>query len=197
MTVNTKIYDDQFFNNTIKFENQSAKAAVEILIKHFAPKSVVDIGCGAGIYLAEFKKNNVEISGFDGSPAAISASLAGDKIKLHDLCQPLKLNRQFALCLCFEVAEHLAETCADILIDTLTSLSRTIVFTAATPGQGPASLGHINEQPPKYWQKKFKQKKFLMNKKLTEKIKEKMIEQNVVWWLSKNLMIFERHKSTN
>ncbi len=194
MAVNTKIYDDQFFNNTIKLESQSARAVGEILIKYFAPKSVVDIGCGAGIYLAEFRTFNIKILGFDGSPAAIAASLVGDKIKLHNLCQPLKLNRQFDLCLCLEVAEHLAETCADVLVNTLTGLAKTIIFTAATPGQGPISIGHINEQPPEYWLKLFKQKKFLINKSLTKKIKREMIDQNVIWWLTKNLMILQKHE---
>lgn len=194
MAVNTKIYDQQFFDNTVKLENQSAKAVVEIMIKHFAPKSVVDIGCGAGIYLAEFLKNDVAVTGFDGSPAAQVASLVGDKIKLHNLCQPLKLNHQFDLCLCLEVAEHLEETCADKLINTLANLSKTIIFTAATPGQGPISIGHINEQPPAYWQKKFEQKNFLIDKQLTEKIRREMIEQNVVWWLTKNLMILKKYE---
>lgn len=194
MAVNAKIYDQKFFNNTFKFENSSAKAFVAILTKHFAPKSVVDIGCGIGLYLAEFKANNIEILGCDGSPAAIADSLAGDKIKLHDLCQPLKLNRQFDLCLCLEVAEHLEPAGGQILINTLTDLSHTIIFTAATPGQGPKSLGHINEQLPEYWQKLFEQKNFILNKKLTEKIKPEMAEAKIVWWLTKNLMIFEKHE---
>lgn len=197
MTVNTKIYDRRFFANTIKFEKQSARAVAEILTKYFAPKSVVDIGCGPGIYLAEFKKSNIAISGFDGSAAAIASSLVGDKIKRHDLCRPLKLSRRFDLCLCFEVAEHLEKTCAEVLVGTLTSLSQIIIFTAATPGQGPESIGHINEQPRRYWQKLFRQKKFFLNKNLTKKIKQEMIKQNVVWWLTKNLMILDRHKSTN
>jgi len=192
MTINTKIYNQKFFNNTFKFENSSAKAFAAILIKHFAPKSVIDIGCGIGIYLSEFKANNIEILGFDGSPAVISGSLAGDKIKLHDLCQPLNLNRQFDLCLCLEVAEHLEPACGQTLINTLTDLSHAIIFTAATPGQGPKSIGHINEQLPEYWQKLFEQKNFILNKKLTEKIKREMGEEKIVWWLTKNLMILEK-----
>ncbi len=191
MPVNIKIYDQKFFSNTIKFEAESAKAFVSILIKHFTPKSVIDIGCGNGIYLAEFKKLGVEILGYDGAPAAIENSLVHEKIKLHDLCQPLKLNRSFDLCLCLEVAEHLEENCANTLIDTLTKLSDTLIFTAATPGQGPVSIGHINEQPPQYWQEKFQRKNFILNTVLTEKIKKEMSDQNIVWWLTKNLMIFQ------
>ena len=192
MPINAKIYDKKFFANTLKFESQSAQAFVKILIKHFAPKSVIDIGCGSGIYLTEFAKNNVDILGCEGSPAAVTSSSVGNKIKLHDLCQPLELNRQFDLCLCLEVAEHLDESCADTLIGALTGLASTIVFTAATPGQGPKSLGHINEQPPEYWQEKFKRKNFILNENLTEIIKQEMAAQNIVWWLVKNLMIYEK-----
>lgn len=194
MAVNIKIYDQKFFNNTLRLENSSVKAFADILIEHFAPKSVVDIGCGIGLYLAEFKINNIEIFGCDGAPAAISGSLIADKIKLHDLCQPLKLNHQFDLCLCLEVAEHLEPTSGQTLINTLTNLAKTIIFTAATPGQGPKSIGHINEQPPAYWHKLFEQKNFILNKKLTEKIKREMGEAKIVWWLTKNLMIFEKHE---
>lgn len=191
MAVNTKIYNQRFFNNTLKFERPSAKAFAAILIKHFSPQSVVDIGCGIGVYLAEFKANHTEIIGFDGSPAAIAGSLVGDKIILHDLRQPLKLNRQFDLCLCLEVAEHLEPACARTLIAALTGLSKTIIFTAATPGQGSKSLGHINERPPEYWEKLFEQKNFKLNKKLTEEIRRQMIGKKIIWWLSKNLMIFK------
>lgn len=197
MPVNTKIYNQKFFTNTIKFESASAKAFVSLLIKHFAPKSVVDIGCGAGIYLAEFKAKGIASLGFDGAPAAIANSALGDEIKLHDLCQPLKLNRRFDLCLCLEVAEHLEPICAPTLIDTLTSLSDTIIFTAATPGQGTKSIGHINEQPSAYWLKLFTQKKFKLNKKLTAKIKQEMREAKIIWWLTKNLMIIENIQITN
>jgi 2-polyprenyl-3-methyl-5-hydroxy-6-metoxy-1,4-benzoquinol methylase len=192
MSVDTKIYDKKFFDNTLKFEAESAQAFVSILIKHFAPKSVIDIGCGIGIYLAEFKKNNIKILGYDGSPAAINGSLVDKKIKLYDLCKPLKLKRKFDLCLCLEVAEHLKKNYAKILVNSLSDLSSIIIFTAATPGQGPKSIGHINEQPHKYWQKLFEEKNFKLNKKLTEKIRKEMINKKVVWWITKNLMIYEK-----
>ncbi|MDD5032123.1 MAG: class I SAM-dependent methyltransferase [Patescibacteria group bacterium] len=200
MAVETHIYDRRFFKNTIKLESYSAKAAVNILIKHFYPKSIIDIGCGAGIYLKEFADRGVKIRGVDGSPAAKKESLVGNKIKIHDLCQPLPSKKQFDLCLCFEVAEHLEEKCAPTLISTLTRLSPLVVFTAATPGQGPRSIGHINEQPPAYWIKKFERKNFELDKKLTAKIKKEMKAKNVVWWIVKNLMVFKRitnYKYTN
>jgi len=194
MAVETYIYDRKFFKNTIKLEKSSAKPAVSILIKHFKPKSVIDIGCGAGIYLKEFASQGVKIIGYDGSPAARKESLVKNKIKIHDLCQPLAIKKQFDLCLCIEVAEHLNKKYSQTLINTLTQLSSLIIFTAATPGQGPRSIGHINEQPHEYWIKKFKAKNFSPDKKLTAKIKREMKEENVVWWIVKNLMVFRNYE---
>lgn len=192
MTVNTNIYDEKFFRNTIKYEAPSAQSAAHILIKYFHPKSVIDIGCGVGIYLKEFEKSGVDILGFDGSPEAIKNSLVGDKIKLHDLNKPLILNKKFDLCLSIEVAEHLEKEYSDVLVNSLIKLSNTIIFTAAVPGQGPVSIGHINEQPHEYWIEKFKNNNFFYQNELTEKIRQEMIEQKVVWWVTNNLMIFKK-----
>lgn len=192
MVVDLNIYDKKFFKNTIKFESSSAKSAVDILIKYFKPESVIDIGCGAGIYLKEFYNQKIEILGYDGSPAALEGSLVGDKIKLHDLCEPINLDRKFDLCLCFEVAEHLKPEYSEILVETLIKLSSTVVFTAATPGQGPESIGHINERPHEFWIDLFEEKGFVHKKELTEKIKTEMKSKKVVWWIVKNLMVFKK-----
>ena len=90
------------------------------------------------------------------------------------------------------MAEHLDKKYAQTLINTLTKLSSLIIFTAATPGQGPRSIGHINEQIPEYWTKKFQEKNFIFQQKLTNEIKRKMKKENVVWWITKNLMIFKK-----
>lgn len=192
MAVNTNIYNKRFFDNSLKLEKASAKAVVDILIKHFRPESVVDIGCGTGIYLKEFSRKGVDILGYDGSPAAQEGSLMGEKIKIHDLCDPLEINRKFDLCLCIEVAEHLPKESANALVKTLINLADTIIFTAATPGQGPKSIGHINEQPNQFWVEKFKIFNFKLKRDLTEGIRREMVREKVVWWITKNLMIFTK-----
>lgn len=190
MTVGANIYNQKFFQKTIKLEAPSAKATVEILINHFKPGSVIDIGCGCGIYLKEFEKRGVEIAGYDGSPTALEQSLIGDRIKLHDLSSPLVLSKKFDLCLCIEVAEHLKIECAETLIDTLVGLSSTIFFTAATPGQSKGEQGHFNEQRHSFWINLFKQKNFIYQAELSDKIRKEMKSRKVVWWVVKNLMIF-------
>jgi SAM-dependent methyltransferase len=190
MTVDTWIYDEQFFKNTIEFEAASAHSAASILYAEFKPGSVVDIGCGVGLYLAEFGKLGAEILGIEGSEYALPHSFVREKTLIHDLTEPLALGKKFDLALCLEVAEHLPENKADILVDSLAKASDVIVFTAAVPGQGPASIGHINEQLPEYWHQKFLDRGFRHQKALTEKLRQQMIENNVVWWITNNLMIF-------
>lgn len=194
MAVDLNIYDRRFFKNAKKIEAPSAQEAVKILHKRFKPKSVIDIGCGSGIYLNEFKKLGVKIEGYDGSPAAKKESKVKEYIKFHDLCKPLKTKKAFDLCLCVEVAEHLPEKCAEILINTLTGISKIIVFTAATPGQGPKSIGHINERSHKYWIGLFLKRNFIFQKKLSLGIRKEMKDKKVVWWVVKNLMVFKKYE---
>jgi len=90
------------------------------------------------------------------------------------------------------VAEHLREEDADTLVKTVTESSDNIIFTAAIPGQGPRSIGHINEQPNAYWIKKFKDRKFLYLEERTEEMRKEMKEKGVVWWIANNLMVFSK-----
>lgn len=194
MAVETHIYNDNFFNNTIKFEADSAQAFVEVVLEHFSPRSIVDIGCGAGIYLFEFEKKGIkDILGIDGSVhARNSFLLSEDKLEIFDLAKYYRFKRSYELCLCLELAEHLREEDADTLVDSITSASDLLIFTAAVPGQGPRSIGHINEQPHEYWIDKFEKKDYLFQEDLTREMRTKMAEKKVVWWIVNNLMIFKK-----
>lgn len=197
MAVETNIYDDTFFKNTQKFENDSAQKFVDIICRYFSFSSVIDVGCGIGIYLKEFERLGKEIFGFDGAPAALTNSLIGNKIKIHDLTTPLLLNRTFDLCLCMEVAEHLPKEAAEILVDSLTRLSSTIIFTAATPGQGSREIGHVNEQPHQYWIDLFRKKGYVYEEKMSLRIRSELKENEVIWWIVNNFMVFRKRDKIN
>ena len=55
--------------------------------------------------------------------------------------------------MCLEVAEHLPETAAASLVESLVNLSSVVLFSAAIPMQG--GTNHINEQWPEYWRRLF------------------------------------------
>lgn len=116
-----------------------------------------------------------------------------DKNKLHvdeslilikDLEKPLTIHKRFDLALCLEVVEHLSESSADVIVDTLTGLSDIIIFSAAIPGQ--KGQNHINEQYIEYWEKKFKKKDYLIYDELREIFWN---NPNIDVWYKQNIFI--------
>ncbi len=84
--------------------------------------------------------------------------------------------------MCTEVAEHLPESAADTLVETIVRHAKELIlFSAATPGQG--GYRHINEQPHEYWEKKFLEAGWATVLTIREEIKD----LDVSWWLKKNL----------
>jgi len=143
-----------------------ARAIAEVL----APASVVDVGCGLALYLAELAELGVEVRGYEGSPYALGHSRAEDGVVLaHDLTEPLETDEVFDLCVCSEVAEHMSERFAPTLIDTLTRLSDAVYFTAAGPSQ--SGQGHVNVKPPEWWAELFAERGFRLDGALTDGVK--------------------------
>jgi len=120
--------------------------------------TVIDIGCGPGVWLECCKQLGAEtVLGVDGSiiPADLEHLMAHERIQA-DLTQPLVLSKardSFDLAICTEVAEHLPAAAADVLVESITCCSPSVIFSAAGPDQ--AGSGHINCQWPEYWQAKF------------------------------------------
>ncbi len=119
------------------------------------PLSVIDIGCGPGIYLAPFAVNGIKVFGVDACPIG-GECLPRDAFERVDLRFPYKPNIRFDLAICFEVAEHLEAKWAERLVDTLCDCADTILFTGAVPGQG--GTNHYNEQPHSYWLELFQKR---------------------------------------
>ncbi len=125
---------------------RSSDIVVPILIERFHPQSVLDLGCNTGGWLRSFINAGITALGVDGS--GVKAAFE------HDLREPFKLGYQFDLVLCLEVAEHLPEESADVLVDSAIRHARqAVIWSAATPGQG--GWQHLNEQPHAYWVEKF------------------------------------------
>ncbi|HET8538439.1 MAG TPA: methyltransferase domain-containing protein [Anaeromyxobacter sp.] len=134
---------------------RSAAAFLERLDLGFSPRSVLDVGCGRGVWLEAWRRRGVEIAvGVDGAyvdPATLR--IPRDAFVAADLSRPLDLGRRFDLVECLEVAEHLDPSAADTLVASLVRHGDVVLFSAATPGQG--GEHHVNEQPLTYWIGKF------------------------------------------
>jgi len=148
-------YDHDFFEYINEGSNRSAKRVVPLLIGLAHPRSVLDVGCGAGAWLREWSRHELDDwVGVDGDYVDVGALLIPvAHFHRHDLSTPLHLGRKFDLVYSFEVAEHIAAAHADQFVDTLAEHGDLIAFSAATPGQG--GEFHVNEQPYDYWRAKF------------------------------------------
>ncbi len=168
---------------------QSAKIVVPILVDLFNPTSVIDVGCGLGDWLSFFEKNGITNTlGIDGKWVDKSKLYIDEKNFIEtDLTQTFKLNKVFDLAISLEVAEHLPETAADSFIDTLTSLSNQIVFSAAIPAQG--GQNHINEQWHSYWISKFESRGFRCYDCIRPLIWGNI---HVAWWYQQNMYFFSK-----
>jgi SAM-dependent methyltransferase len=148
-------YDDTFFAMADRTAAASAKGLIRALAEALPANSVLDVGCGRGVWLAQWLRHGAtEVLGVDGPYIdAKMLHVPGSSFLARDISQPLSLGRTFDLVQSLEVAEHLAEANAETFIDTLTRHGSVILFSAAIPGQG--GEHHINEQPWEYWRAKF------------------------------------------
>jgi len=95
------------------------------------------------------------------------------------------------LAICLEVAEHIDPYEADYVVEKLTELAPTIIFSAAVPGQG--GHGHINCQPKEYWEHKFGKLNFVVDREATQNFIDFMRSGYHMGWLVNNVQIFKSY----
>jgi len=167
---------------------RSARIVVPLVFELLQPERVVDVGCGVGGWLAEFKRLGASrVIGIDGSDIAPSLLLVGsDEFVRHDLSQPLpNEGERFDLAIALEVAEHLPASAGDQLVKSLTRLAPAVLFSAAVPHQG--GVGHVNEQWPEYWAERFKGQGFRAVDCLRDQI---WANPDVEFWYAQNLLLY-------
>lgn len=187
------IYNDSFFS-IARHEyvlEHTPKVLAETVSNFYRPKTVVDFGCGCGIYLREFELLGAEVFGIDGSPAAErNLAIPRDKFRLADLTKSIYLGERYDCAICFEVAEHIPTSASLTLVDNITRGSDLVVFSSAHKGQG--GHDHINEQNPEFWTALFQKKGFKFLAEDTEKIRKTLGDAGAIFWLVDNIAVFRR-----
>jgi SAM-dependent methyltransferase len=182
-------YDDDFFTYIEEGARQSAQVIVPLMANLLDVGSVLDVGCGRGVWLREWRNLGVnDIVGVDGAYVDdAQLAISADKFVKCDLSQPLRLKRRFDLVQSLEVGEHVAAARADVFVANLTAHGDTILFSAAVPGQG--GEFHVNEQPYAYWRDKFAAQGFRTFDWLRPRIRR---ATDVEPWYRYNALLFVR-----
>ncbi|MBC7782494.1 MAG: methyltransferase domain-containing protein [Burkholderiales bacterium] len=144
-------YSSDFYNSQSLGSLSSARTVVPLVSRIIQPKSVLDVGCGIGTWLAAFSEHKVlDFRGIDGDYVDRSKlAIPPERFESKDLSKPFDLGRRFDLVCSCEVAEHLPAASAAGFVRSLVKHAPVVMFSAAVPDQG--GTFHINEQWPEYW----------------------------------------------
>jgi SAM-dependent methyltransferase len=180
-------YDRAYFDAQSGFTKQSAEVIVPVVMELLSPRSVCDVGCGRGIWLAVFAEHGVrEVLGVDGEYVdRETLQIDPGSFVAADLEQGVPSVGRFDLAVSLEVAEHLPEPAAARFVEGLVGLAPAVLFAAAVPGQG--GRGHVNEQWPSYWRGLFERHDYL----LIDCVRPKVWNQaRVQFWYRQNTLLF-------
>jgi SAM-dependent methyltransferase len=180
-------YDGAFFDYISEGSARSARRIAPLLIALASPRTVLDVGCGAGAWLREWGRLDLDDwMGLDGDYVeAKSLLIPAARFHRQDLSQPFALGRRFDLVYSFEVAEHIPASSADTFVDNLIGHGDLIAFSAATPGQG--GEFHVNEQPYDYWRAKFLSRGYQCFDAVRPQI---LADREIEPWYRYNMLLF-------
>jgi SAM-dependent methyltransferase len=185
--VTSRDYTRTFYEELRSGAKRSAEVIVPLVVDLLHPRSVVDVGCGDGSWLAVFRRLGVEnVLGIDGDYVEHDLlQISQEQFHAADLSRPLVLPRTFDLAVSLEVAEHLPKECAAVFVESLTRLAPAILFSAAIPFQG--GVHHVNEQWPDKWGDFFRKLDYFP----VDCIRRRIWQNDTVdWWYAQNILVF-------
>jgi SAM-dependent methyltransferase len=184
------VYDRNYYLAMDAVHRPLYRLLADAVVELVEPRTAIDVGCGTGLVLTRLKERGVEVTGIEGSRHAIELSGLGDRVVKANLERDIPRLGTFDVCFCIEVAEHLPGRSASPLVEALTGLSDTVVFTAALPGQGGSH--HVNEQPQSYWEERFAARGFRRDADGESALRDGIARVTEPVWMHQNLMLFRR-----
>ena len=186
-------YDELFFEEYLKLKPGYQKLA-ELIYEWAQPTSVCDFGCGNGFLLYFLAQRGIEVSGVEGSDDALKFmdKSIRPRILVRDLTEPIETDVH-DLVISTEVAEHLPKRSSATFVQNLANgAARSIVFTAAQPGQW--GDGYINCQPRGFWIALFQSRGWIYDQEATEmftnSVKNSTEIVKTLPWMINNFMLF-------
>lgn len=192
----TTFYTPQFMAGIAGGSHRSALRILPLAFDLHRPRSVIDVGCGPGAWLAACRSLGVDnVVGVDGDYVDRAKLLIPpDRFLAADLplATPASIraalpdhHESFDLAISVEVAEHLPPAAAGGFVDLLCSLAPVVLFSAAVPYQG--GTNHLNEQFPSFWAAHFRRHDYVPIDALRSKV---WSDDSIEWWYRQNVLLF-------
>lgn len=192
----TAAYNQRFFASISSGSRRSARRVLPLVYELTPVRSIIDIGCGTGAWLAAAMESGIgDVVGVDGAYVQQhQREIPAERFVEADLAMltPETLRgraavgeRRFDLAMSLEVAEHLPEASAAGFVALLTSLAPVVLFSAAIPFQG--GTGHQNEQFPSWWAKRFAARGYVPLDVIRDRVWD---DASVEWWYRQNTLVF-------
>jgi SAM-dependent methyltransferase len=188
----SELYVPEFYQQFVDGSIRSAKAVLSILYRSYQPNSVIDVGCGIGSWLSVAESlGSATLRGLDGTWVN-RQQLSSKNIDFStiDFEKEFTVGQKYDLCICVEVAEHIAEARAVNFVRNLCEASDVVLFSAAIKHQG--GINHINEQWQSYWVELFHRNGYECLDIIRPAIWE---NEEVEWWYRQNIFLFVRRDS--
>ncbi len=182
-------YSSEFFSRQQEGSFQSALRILPLVFELVSPRSVIDVGCGVGTWLEAARTfGAVDVIGLDGDYVDRRLLRIPEScFRSTDLSRPFACERTFDLALSLEVAEHLPDTSASALVDSLTRLAPVVLFSAAIPKQ--SGEHHINLQWQSWWVNQFNRRGFHAVDCIRRRVWN---DTDVEWWYAQNMFLMVR-----
>jgi SAM-dependent methyltransferase len=188
------------FGAIIREEMPQAERIARWMAQTHPSASVLDVGCGPGIYVKAMREAGLDAYGVDGDPRLVEDDYCWRvdfRYSYYDFKYGYeRVLRVFAdapsrfdVVMSLEVGEHIEHAWHNKYVDFIACMIPGIVyFSAARPGQG--GHGHIACEPKSYWIKHFHRAGFWLDIDATDAWLNFMRAGPHMGWLTQNGMVF-------
>ncbi len=193
---NLSDYDDRYFKWHKDHTRTYAIKNMDWYIDKYKPTSVIDYGCGIGVYLeSALSKGITKLKGFDIGGEYVkkyTENCVQPFIEYLDCTKPI-LTEKYDCVISLETGEHIETQFSEAFIQNIinsTDTFGTILYSAAQPGQG--GTGHINCQTKDFWISIFNKHGFVYDENLTRVITEAWSNLKAPVYIINNLIVLKR-----
>ena len=178
--------NSQFDYETMAAEERPFARRLMTWIAAWGQPPLVDLGAGTGVYVEAARGHGWQAQGYDITLQQTRPDLV-ERQSLLDVTDPGRT------VLCIEVAEHLPESAAWGVIDSVWRNclpGGLVIWSAAQPGQ--AGVGHVNCQPPGYWRERAIIKGFIEREDLERDLHRWITSGYHMGWFAQNRQVWQR-----